>query len=264
MQRTHLRRDDVEILIGIDAKRGNHFANRRHEPLACLVRSETLNQRGKQRHRVATRRRYGGMPRLAERRNRRGQRGLLANLERVDHAAVGELDAHATALVDRVITLEIGPLPEEPGHTDLFHAVFFIGLRDQEQVAAGLKARAGKMRDRDTPRRELVLHVARAAAPDVAIVVKVSTKRRVRPILGVSRHHIGVAHQRERRAVARTRQAGDQIRAFGITRDELDLQPIGLEVLLDDHRDGRLAPRRVRRIDAHEIAQQLDRFVSER
>jgi hypothetical protein len=167
------------------------------------------------------------------------------------------------ALVDRVITLEVGPLLEKPRHTDLFHAVFLIGLRDQEQIAAGLKTGASKMRDRDTPRRELVLHVARTATPDVAVVVKVSAKRRVRPILSIGRHHIRVAHQCQRWTIARARQASDQIRAFGITRHELNLQPIGLEILLDDHRDRRLAPRRVRRVDAHKIAQQLDRFVSE-
>jgi hypothetical protein len=122
-------------------------------------------------------------------------------------------------------------------------------------IAARLKPGASKVGDRHTARGELFLHVTRTTTPDVTVVIEMRAKWRVRPILGIRRHHIGMAHQRERRTIARPRQAGDQIGALGIARHEFDLQPIGLEVLLDDHRYGRLAPRRVRRVDAHKIAQ---------
>ena len=263
MQRTDLGGHAAELLIGIDPERLDHRANRWHEALLRTVCGHARDQLREQRHRVASQRGDRGVPCLPERGHGDGQRRLLTDLQRVDDTAVDELEADATTLVDGVVAPEVRPLLEQPGHADLLHAVLLVRLRDQQQIAARLKAGAGEVGDRHAARGELVLHVAGAATPDEALVVEVRVKRRMRPVGRVSGHDVGVPHQRERRPRAAAGQAGDQVGPVGIASHQLTGHAVGLEVLLDDQRGRRLASRRVRRIDPHELAQELDGLVAE-
>ena len=70
---------------------------------------------------------------------------------------------------------------DEPAQTDGRGAILLVGLGDQHEVAVAADAGTGEHGHRHGPRRELVLHVRRPAAPDVAGVVDVAGERRMRP-----------------------------------------------------------------------------------
>ena len=76
-------------------------------------------------------------------------------------------------------------------------AVLLVGDRDEPQVAAGAEALPRELGHRDRSGRHLVLHVDRAATEEVAVVVDHRLERRVGPVAGVGRHHVGVADEGE-------------------------------------------------------------------
>ena len=182
------------------------------------------------------------------------RRGLLADVDRDDDATVGQLQTLAAALVERVVGGDVGAGLDQPRHPDLLGAVLLVGLGDEHQVAAGLEPRTGERGHGHGPARGLVLHVHRAAAPDVAVVVEVAVERRVLPVLGVGRDDVRVAEQRQGRPLAGAGDAGDQVGAVGIAGHQLAGDAVCLEVVLEQHRGGRLPPRRVRGVDPDQVA----------
>ena len=95
---------------------------------------------------------------------------------------------------------------DQPAHADLLDAVLLVALRDEQQVATRPEAGARQLGQRDRPVGDLVLHVDRAAAPQVAVVVDVRRERRVRPVARVGRHDVACA--RAGPATARRRSPG--------------------------------------------------------
>ena len=80
-----------------------------------------------------------------------------------------------------------------------------VGGQREDEVAGGAESLAPERRERDGARRDLALHVERAAPPDLA-VDEIARPRVARPLLGVGAHRVGVGEQA--RATARRRPAG--------------------------------------------------------
>src|SRR5204863_9203625 len=93
---------------------------------------------------------------------------LLRRRAQVEGQAA-ELDPLARTLVDRVVGAHgIGVRLAEPREAEVV-AHFLVGGGGEDQVAGRLEALAGERRDRDRARRDLALHVERAASPDLAV-----------------------------------------------------------------------------------------------
>src|SRR5207248_2469932 len=95
--------------------------------------------------------------------------------------------------------------------------------------------------------------------PDEAVRY-LCTERRLRPPLAGGRHHVDMPIEDEWRAAVRPWVPCDEIRATGRTLVALGLDAVRAQQALDE-RDARLlVSRRVRRVEADQIAQQLDRI----
>jgi len=105
--------------------------------------------------------------------------------------------------------------------------------------------------------RDAALHVERAAPPDV-VVDELGAERRLCPLLAGRRDDVDVAVEHERRAAVRARVARDQVRASGDLLDALGLDAAFAKQRLDIRDAGLLVPRRVRRVEADQVTQELD------
>src|SRR5581483_4226889 len=84
-------------------------------------------------------------------------------------AAARELDALAGSFVDREVAADgVGMLAAEPREAEVV-ADLLVGGRSEDQVAGRLEALTRERGDRDRARRDLALHVERAAAPDLVV-----------------------------------------------------------------------------------------------
>jgi hypothetical protein len=125
------------------------------------------------------------------------------------------------------------------------------------------RARAREGRHGDRPRRQLVLHVRRPTAPDVAGLVDMAGERRMRPAVRiVGRYHVRMAEERQRRPGAPAADAGDQVGPAGVAGDQLTLDTVRLEVAREQAGRRRLAARRVARVDPQQVAQKGGRLVA--
>ena len=106
--------------------------------------------------------------------------------------------------------------------------------------------------------RHAALHVDCASAPDHA-VDDFSAEGRMRPLLAGSRDDVDVAVQEQRSAAVLSTEARDEIRPIGGARVELALHPGGRQQPADVLDALALGARRVRRVEAKQVAQQLDR-----
>src|SRR5439155_21437816 len=87
-------------------------------------------------------------------------------------------------------------------------ALLLVGGRAEDEVAARREALARERSDRDGVRRDLALHVERAAAPDLP-VDQLAGERRNLPVGGIGVNDVGVAEKEERRP-AGAGAAGDE------------------------------------------------------
>ena len=115
---------------------------------------------------------------------------------------------------------------------------------------------ACQRRQRDCARRYLTLHVERAASPHLA-VSQLSPEGIRRPLRCVGKDDIRVREEEQGRPVAGAPHARDEVRAFRDARIELALHPAVLEVVAEKLGCGRLVSRRIGRIDANELLQEL-------
>ena len=194
----------------------------------------------------------------------RRQRRLLADADADGDPPVGELEAHAGALVDRVVTGDIRSLPHKPWEPHLLVTVLLVGLADEDDVSARPEAGPSEDRERNRSGRGLVLHVGGPAAPDEPVGVEMARERRMRPVRRLGRNDVGVPEEAEGGPLAGAGDPGDEIRAVGVTCQQLVLDARRLEVATDLHRCRRLVPRGVRRVDADERAKKRSRFLAQR
>ena len=97
---------------------------------------------------------------------------LLGGLDEVEAQVVADGDAEAADLADRLgAALEqVGVLVDQPAGAELA-AGLLVGDEGQHDVARRLDAGAGPVADQRQHHRVHVLHVDRAAAPDVAVAL---------------------------------------------------------------------------------------------
>ncbi len=228
------------------------------------TRSQPADQLGEHGHRVAAQGRHRCVAGLAQRDQVDRERPLLADREGQRRTAVAEGEALAAALVDRHRRPDVGPVLEQPAHADVGGAVLLVGDRDEPQVAARPEPLPGQLRHRDGPGRDLVLHVDRAPAVEVAVVVDDRLERRVGPVAGVGRHDVGVTHERQRRRVrVGAGDPGHEVGPLRLPGHELGLDAGTGQVVAEVVRDQRLRARRrvVRGVEPDQVAGDLDRLV---
>ena len=254
----------VQVAVHAADQRLQH-GHRLGQPVAGrAVTGQPLDQGGQAGNRVGAGGRCGRVPGLAQGGDQRRQGGLLADVDRHHDPAVGQLHAVAAALVDGEVGADVGPLLHQPHQTDgRVGAGLLVALGHEQQVAAGLEALPRQRRHRHRPGHRLVLHVDRAAAPQVAVLIEVAVERRVLPVLGVGGDDVGVAEQGQRRPLAAARDPGDQVGPLGITGDQLAGDPVRLQVVPEHHGGRCLPPGRVRGVDADQVAEQAGGLVAQ-
>ena len=222
------------------------------------VRGELLDQRCCLHERVVGDSGHRGVAAAAVHGDPERRAHLLGGRAEVEGAAA-ELDALAAALVDRVVDPDgvrmVLAEPLEP----VVLADLLVGRRDEDEVARRDEALACERRDRDRARRDLVLHVERAAPPDV-VVGEVARPGVARPFGRVGDDGVGVREEAERGAVAAA-QPRDEVHPLRHAPVQLDLDAVRLEVVAQQFGRQRLVPRWVDRVQPQQPPQQLDRFV---
>ena len=142
-------------------------------------------------------------------------------------------------------------------------ADLLVCSRAEDQIARRLEALARQRRDRNGFRRDLPLHVERAAPPNLA-VAQLAAKRVGAPLRRVCEHDVGVGKEEQRGTVAPTWDARDEVRALGDLRVQLAGDARVFEIAAQQLRCGGLVARRVRRVDANELLQELRHFLAQR
>jgi hypothetical protein len=173
MERSSPLQDSVQVALRA-RKRLEHPLSLRGEDAFRTVPPDALDELGQPQESVRAERRVGRVPCIAERRHPGRQRRLLTHREGHDDPAVGELETHSPALVDRVVTRNVRALVHEPDEADLVVTRLLVGLTDEDDVAARLEVRARERNEGDRTGRGLVLHVGRASSPDEAFVVQIA------------------------------------------------------------------------------------------
>ena len=174
-----------------------------------------------------------------------------------DHHAV------AGALVERVLGANrLGMLLAEPGEPEV-DADLLVGGRDEDQVAAGLESLPGERGHRHRARRDLALHVERAAAPDLA-VAKLARPGVDLPLGGIGENRVRVREERQPRPVAAPGNPRDEVRPLRHLRVELAGDAVLLEVVAQELGRTGLVPGRVDRVEADQLLEELADLVAER
>ncbi len=176
---------------------------------------------------------------------------LLADRDRHHAAAVGELEQLSPALVDREVAAQVRPFTRQPREADVGGVLLLVGLGDEDHVAGRLHAAAGELGERDGPCRDLALHVGGPATDEQPVALD-ARERVDGPVVGRRRHDVGVAEQ-HRRGTIPTLDSGDHVQALGIGADELGLDAGKAQVPGEQLGGNRLAPRRVRRVEADQL-----------
>jgi len=175
--------------------------------------------------------RHGPVARLAFDRQAQPRGALLRGLNRVERLAEDLLRKSADFAECVFCTDQVGVLVDEE-QAPFLAAGFFVGDAGEDHVAVEL-ALADLLADQDEhlgAHRRHVLHVDRAAAPEVA-VVDLSAERVVPPLARVGFDHVEVRVEQDRRLAPVALDARDDVGAasLGLEDDGLDLR--GAEAL---------------------------------
>jgi len=136
-----------------------------------------------------------------------------------------ELEHLPGALVDQHVAASgIGMLGAQPGGADLAAGLLVGDEQQLQRPAGGPPAAAGARHGGDRLGRDLVLHVQRAAAPQVA-VDDLTGPRVVGPVGRIGEDRVDVAEQAEHRTVVVAGQRRDQVRAVVVGGQQLRLEP---------------------------------------
>lgn len=177
----------------------------------------------------------------------------LGDLDHVE-AASSQMHGRASDLAEREADAvkELRMLLDEEARPDLAEVLFVA--QDREDDVAGQVVRAcGGGDERGDHHRHARLHVESATAPDLA-VDEPRLEGRVRPALAVGRNDIDVAVQEQRRRVPAAAQPTDEVRARRVERVRLGREAGRLEHVADVLDARALVARRVRRVEADQLA----------
>ena len=142
-------------------------------------------------------------------------------------------------------------------------ADLLVGGRDEDQVTRRLKAFASEGGDRDGARRDLALHVERAAPPDLA-VTKLARPRIDLPLRSIRHDGVRVREQQQAGPAAPAGQARDEVRPLGHLRVELTRDAALREVVAQQLGRGRLVAGRIDGVDPDQLLEELRDLVAER
>ena len=159
--------------------------------------------------------------------HRERRRHLLRRRAKVDRGGA-EKEPVAAAFVDRVVAPgRVRMLLDEPAET-VSRPHFLVRDDDEHEVACQRHPLTRDRCERDRARRDLVLHVERAATPDLA-VDEVSRPRIALPLRRIGEHRVRVGEEPERRTVAAS-DARDEVGPVRLPREQLALDPVTREV----------------------------------
>ncbi len=206
--------------------------------------------------RVVTERGQGRVCRRAVRGHGKAEHALLRATDAVA-APAHVVEDLAAALVDEEVAADLLRMVRgEPLRAELAAGLLVDDGGDQELAARGAPARARERRRSDDLRRDLRLHVDRAAAPEVA-VYDLARPRVVAPLGGVREHRVDVAEVAERGPRLRAAQPREQIRSVGLGAEQLALEPGVREQRLEVLLRLALVAGRIDGVEANEAAEDL-------
>ena len=175
-------------------------------------------------------------------------------------------EAHLVGLARDVTALGVAVLRVDGGEVLVRHQLdadacraLLTRLRQEDHVAVQRQVGALEQQHHHQRRREVVLVVHRAAAVDVAAIPH-GAERRMRPLLRVHIHDVGVAHDQQRPLAAVALDARDDVRPVGLARVDLDRQAFALQHALQVVGGGFLVAGRVAGVELDqrlEVAQRL-------
>jgi len=187
---------------------------------------------------------------------------LLAHGEQDHLAPVDRQPQAAHALVEQVVAPdELGAVLAEPAYAAV-RPDLFVHAGDVHDRPGEVGARTRQVGDGDRLGGHLVLHVGRAAAPDVTVLHDAG-ERGHRPLALVGRDDVHVPHEDERGARAGALQPGDEVLALGQFARERGRYAVRRQVVPEDEGAGGLVAGRVRGVDAQDGGEQLEDFVLE-
>ena len=239
----------------LDGDRLDHRADDRrhvHRQAPAIERAQELCELS---HRTAGDR-HRAVPRAPANRRPRPANLLLGDHDRVE-AATGDLHREAAELPDRIAHAgeQLGVLGDEEARAEVA-ARLLVGEDAQDHIARRRLPARLRAHERSQHHRDAALHVQRAATPHVA-AVELARERRPAP-LPARRDDVDVALQQQRRARSASGQARDQVRALLLARDYLHLAAELLEQAAYPFDALALVARRVARVEAEQLLQQLD------
>ena len=172
-----------------------------------------------------------------------------------------ELEHLAGALVEQHVAAGgFGMLGAQPGGADLAAGLLVGDEQQLQRAAGGPPAGAGAGRAGDRLGCDLVLHVERAAAPQVA-VGDLTGPGIVGPVGRIGEDRVDVAEQTEHRTVVIAAQGRDQVRTVLVGREQPRLEPGSTQIPLEVLDRGPLVAGRVDRVELDQLRQQLDRIA---
>jgi hypothetical protein len=278
--------DGRGVAVEREAELGQQRPRRLGDVVGRLALAHRLQEGDHLQQRVLARLRGRGVPRHAVGRDREAKDALLGHAHAVD-ALVAESEDGAGALVEQQVAAHgVGMVLGEPHRALAAAGLLVDDAHDQKVAVRRAPARPRERhRGRDLGRR-LGLHVLRPAAPQDP-VDHVARPRVALPLRGVGEHGVDVREQAQRRPVAGSSPAARTARGPGIPattgdviltaaakpRDEVGAplgatEQVDLEARVAQHAGEQLlrralVARRVDRVDAHQLLQQLGRLALE-
>ncbi|CAB4940281.1 unannotated protein [freshwater metagenome] len=225
-----------------------------------LALADAAQEFTEQGHRVLPECRHRRVAGLAVRIDPDGAGALLAHGHLDDQPTVAQGEREAATLVEGEVGGDVRPLVDQPVHADLGRAVLLVGDDEQEQVAAATPARASQGGERRGPCGHLVLHVDRAASPQVAVIVEDSGEGWVCPVARVGGDDVAVPDEGERRPATRSGDASEEVGPRGVACHDLDLDAIGFEI--GGNEIGHRGLVTVGGVDADQVGRERDRLGS--
>jgi hypothetical protein len=184
---------------------------------------------------------------------------LLGDLDRVD-GLVAEPEGEAADLAERELRPHLVRVlldqPAAPGRA----AGLLVGDGGEDHIAPERPSEPGQEPDDHGAHGDHVLHVDRAAAPDVA-VGQLRRERRVTPPPGLGRDHVDVPVEQQRALVPGLGgpEPHDQVGPARPALQHLRLEPVGPEPVGQERDTGGLVAGRVGGVEPDQVAQQPDR-----
>ena len=168
-----------------------------------------------------------------------GDIGLLARLDdEIDLAVLHDLAAGAIGIDDQTRIDQIAMLFQQERGPVLLQPDFLVGGEGDDDVAVGDEAFLLQTDQRGRDGGILILHVRRAAAVEIAVLLG-ELERRQGPVLGLRLDHVHVADPHHGLALALAVDAHDDVDLMGIFRLRHDMdvgvgEAAGLQIFHQD------------------------------